>query len=189
MSAPGIDAALRPRLARQSIEKKPRLFFAVWPPLAAAESLHRWATHAQRETGGRVTRADTIHLTLAFLGEADPERTGAAAGGVRAARLELPIEQARYWPHNHIVWAGPWDMPPALAALANSLSASLANAGFTLEEHAFHAHVTLIRKARAKGALPLLPAVDWPVAEFALVRSELAAEGARYSVLQRFKLE
>jgi 2'-5' RNA ligase len=34
----------------------------------------------------------------------------------------------------------------------------------------------------------LLPAVAWPVEEFALMRSELAAEGARYSVLQRFTL-
>jgi 2'-5' RNA ligase len=135
-----------------------------------------------------VTLAETIHLTLAFLGEADPERAGAAASGVRGARHELPIEQARYWPHNHIVWAGPWEMPPALAALAGALDRSLAQAGFTLEERAFNAHVTLIRKARAKGALPLLPAVAWPVEDFALMRSEFAAEGARYSVLQRFAL-
>lgn len=135
-----------------------------------------------------MTRADTIHLTLAFLGEADPERAAAAASGVRAPRHELPIEQARYWPHNHIVWAGPWEMPPALAALAQSLGSALAKSGFELEERAFHAHVTLIRKARAKGALPLLPAVAWPVEDFALVRSELAAEGARYSVLERFAL-
>lgn len=107
---------------------------------------------------------------------------------MRGARHELPIEQARYWPHNHIVWAGPWEMPPALAALASALNGSLAKAGFTLEERAFNAHVTLIRKARAKGALPLLPGVAWPVDEFALMRSEFAAEGARYSVLQRFKL-
>lgn len=135
-----------------------------------------------------MTRADTIHLTLAFLGEADPERAAAAARGVGAPHHALPIEQARYWAHNHIVWAGPWEMPPALAALAASLGSALAKSGFELEERAFQAHVTLIRKARAKGALPLLPAVAWPVEEFALVRSELSAEGARYAVLQRFAL-
>ena len=171
------------------LEKKPRLFFAIWPPQAAAESLHRWALQAQHETGGRVTRADTIHLTLAFLGEAEPEGAAAAASSVRAARHELPIEQARYWPHNHIVWVGPREMPPALAAMAGALSGSLSKGGFTLEARAFHAHVTLIRKARAQGALPPLPAVAWPVEKFALVRSELAADGARYSVLQRFTLD
>jgi 2'-5' RNA ligase len=160
----------------------------VWPPLAAAERLERWALAAQRDTGGRAVKCEAIHLTLAFLGEADAENAARAAAGVRGARHELPIEQAHYWPHNRIVWVGPQETPPALAALAGALGVALAQSGFELEERAFSAHVTLIRKARVKGALPLLPAVSWPVDEFALVRSELSAEGASYSVLRRFAL-
>jgi 2'-5' RNA ligase len=143
----------------------------------------------QDDSGGRAAKSDAIHLTLAFLGEADPEKAAAAAASVRGARHELPIEQAQYWPHNHIVWAGPLETPPALAALAGALAQALASAGFELEERAFSAHVTLIRKARVKEALPLLPAVSWPVEEFVLVRSELSAEGARYAVLRRFRLD
>jgi 2'-5' RNA ligase len=164
------------------------LFFALWPPPAAAEALERWATAAQRDAGGRVVKRDAIHLTLAFLGEADPDRAGAVAQGVRGARHALPIEQAQYWPHNHIVWVGPQETPPALAALAGALGVALAQSGFELEERTFSAHVTLIRKARVKGALPLLPAVSWPVEEFALLRSDLSAEGASYAVLRRFAL-
>lgn len=164
------------------------MFFAVWPPQAAAGSLERWATAAQRDAGGRVVKREAIHLTLAFIGEADPEKAAVAAGGVRGACHELPIEQAHYWPHNHIVWAGPLETPPALGTLADDLARALKRSGFELEERAFSAHVTLIRKARVKEALPLLPAVSWPVEEFVLVRSELSAEGARYAVLRRFRL-
>jgi 2'-5' RNA ligase len=165
------------------------LFFAVWPPQAAAGSLERWATAAQREAGGRVVKREAIHLTLAFLGEADPEKAAAAAGGVRGACHELPIEQAHYWPHNHIVWVGPLETPPALGTLADDLARVLERSGFELEERAFSAHVTLIRKARARVALPVLPAIAWPVDAFALVRSDLSAEGASYTVLRRFKLD
>jgi 2'-5' RNA ligase len=108
---------------------------------------------------------------------------------VRGARHELPIEQAHYWPHNRIVWAGPRETPPALAALADDLARALGRAGFELEDRAFSAHVTLLRRARVRHALPPPPAVSWPVEAFALVRSDLSAEGASYSVLRRFALD
>ena len=87
-----------------------RLFFALWPPAVTAKALHAWAREAQGATGGRVTQPETIHLTLAFLGEVPDERLDAAlAAGrrVRGAPHELPIERARWWKHNRIVWAGP----------------------------------------------------------------------------------
>ena len=164
-----------------------RLFFALWPPAATAAALHAWALAAQKATGGRATRADTIHLTLAFLGETDPARVGAAVAAGRAAqgaRHVLPIEQARYWKHNRLVWAGPRVTDPALA---DALAAHLRAAGFVLEARAFKAHVTLVRKA-SPAQLPALPAVDWPVDEFVLVRSALSAGAPAYEVLARFPL-
>jgi 2'-5' RNA ligase len=165
------------------------LFFAIWPPRAAADALHAWALAAQHGCGGRVTRADTIHLTLAFLGEIDEKclvelRSVSAKG----ARHTLPIEQARYWPHNRIVWAGPREIPLPLKSLSELLSRQLEEKSFKTEKRPFAAHITLIRKARDAGELPPLPAVDWPVAEFVLVRSQLAAAGPGYEVLQRYPL-
>ena len=32
----------------------------------------------------------------------------------------LPVEQAQYWKHRRIVWAGPREMPAALATLAGA---------------------------------------------------------------------
>ena len=101
----------------------------------------------------------------------------------------LPIEQARHWAHNRIVWVGPNEMPGPLRILAGNLASQLKQRGFATEKRPFAAHVTLIRKARRHGELPRLPEVDWPVREFVLVRSRLSAGGSRYEVLERFPLK
>jgi 2'-5' RNA ligase len=164
-----------------------RLFFALWPPAEAARALGDWAQAAQPLTGGRPTGAAKIHLTLAFLGDADPQRAVTAARRANGSIHDLPLEQARYWRQNGIVWAGPRETPPALAALFESLSLELYREQFILERRPFAAHVTLIRKARAV-RLPPLPAVQWPVREFILVRSSPSASGSVYEPLERFAL-
>jgi len=140
------------------------------------------------DTGGRLVRPENIHLTLAFLGEADPGKAIAVARQVRAMRHTLPIEEARYWKHNAIVWVGPLAIPEALSDLAGQLYSSLRTEGFALEERPFAAHVTLLRKAKPVMALPPPPRVDWPVDEFRLVRSKVSREGASYEALERFSL-
>jgi RNA 2',3'-cyclic 3'-phosphodiesterase len=164
-----------------------RIFFAVWPPAEAARALARWALETQRQTGGNATHESKIHLTLAFLGDADHARAIRAARKVRAPGHTLPIEQARYWRDSRIVWAGPRETPSPLLDLFNRLKAELYEENFMLEPRPFAAHVTLIRKARA-AALPPLPAMDWPVGEFVLVRSALSPAGSSYEVLERFPL-
>ena len=165
-----------------------RIFLAVWPPVETAHALAEWAHNAQRHTGGRATDESKIHLTLAFLGDADAARAIEAAKRVKAEAHEMPIEQARYWRDNHIVWAGPHATPPPLQALFDRLSIELYREEFILERRPFAAHVTLIRKARAAQSLPPLPAVDWPVREFLLVRSSLSSKGSTYEPLERFAL-
>jgi len=140
------------------------------------------------DTGGRLVRPENIHLTLAFLGEADPGKAIAVGRQVRAMRHTLPIEEARYWKHNAIVWVGPLAIPEALSDLAGQLYSSLRTEGFALEERPFAAHVTLLRKAKPAMALPPPPRVDWPVDEFRLVRSKVSREGASYEALERFSL-
>ena len=156
-----------------------RLFFALWPPPQTAAALEQWARGCQ----GRVVPAANIHLTLAFLGEADPEAARKAAARVRGRIHELPLEQARYWRHNRIVWAGPRRTPGALAELVEKLSRELQQEQFILEDRPFAAHVTLLRNASVPKARTL-PRLAWPVVEFALVSSR----GGAYQDVQRFAL-
>ena len=163
-----------------------RLFFAVWPPAAAAHTLAGWSEAAAHATGGRRTAEGNIHLTLAFLGKADPAKAVAAARRVKAQAHRLPIEEARYL--NRMVWVAPKETPPGLAALHEKLAMELYREEFILERRPFAAHVTLIRDAR-RAQLPPLPPVEWPVREFLLIRSSLSSRGATYEPLGRFILQ
>jgi 2'-5' RNA ligase len=159
-------------------EKALRLFFASWPPAATAEALARWAREARGACGGRATPQDMIHLTLAFLGQADPGAAVATARGIRLPGATFVIEQARCWAHNRIVWAGPRETPAALAALARALG----------ETRRYAAHVTLLRGARPGAPLLPVPALEWPVREFELVSSTLSGAGPSYERLGRYAL-
>lgn len=104
------------------------------------------------------------------------------------ARHALPIEEARYWARNRIVWAGPRKTPEPLKALVASLSGELGKNGFRTEDRSFAAHVTLIRKANGGDGLAPLPTVRWPVEDYVLVRSRPTVKGSEYEVIGRFPL-
>ena len=161
-----------------------RYFFALWPPPETAHALAAWI----RRLDGRGTPKDKMHLTLAFLGDVDPDAAVAAARRVRGVAHALPMETAKYWKHNRIVWAGPRETPPELESLVEALHGELARAGYALERRPFAAHVTLVRSAPAPRELTPLPAVEWPVREFTLVRSTLSPKGSSYEVVERFAL-
>ena len=165
-----------------------RLFFALWPPAETAQALAQWAGAASRESGGRITVVHNIHLTLAFLGEAEPDKAIGAARRVRGRRHALPIDAARYVKRNEMVWVGPQTMPGELEELARQLHAGLSADGFVLEERPFAAHVTLVRKARMPKSIPPLPRVEWPIDEFLLVRSRTSPKGSTYDNVERFPL-
>lgn len=143
----------------------------------------------QRDAGGRATADETIHLTLAFLGDADTTKAIAAARRVRGKRFDLPIDATRYWKHNKIVWVGPQSTPPPLQDMVRQLHSALKADGFVLEDRPFAAHITLVRKAARPATLPPLPALAWPAPEFVLVRSTPTNAGSRYEILERFPLE
>jgi RNA 2',3'-cyclic 3'-phosphodiesterase len=162
-----------------------RFFFALWPPAETARALESWASTLE----GRVTPADKIHLTLAFLGTVSPEKAIVAARRVRGRPHELAVEKAQYWKHNRIVWAGPREVPPELHLLVQALHLELYRAEYILERRPFAAHVTLLRKARRPESLPPLPPVRWPVSEFLLMQSVLSSSGSSYQPLARFVLQ
>lgn len=165
-----------------------RLFFACWPPAGTAQALARWAAEVRNESGGKLVAVANIHLTLAFLGDADPDQAVAAARAVKGRRHELPIDAARYVKRNQMVWIGPGAIPGELASLVESLHGELRASGFPLEERPFAAHVTLIRKAHRPASIPPLPNVAWPVHEFLLVSSKTSADGSTYAPVERFAL-
>lgn len=171
-------------------EKSRRLFFAQWPTAAESEALACWQAPLLQRCGGKVMQTDTLHCTLAFLGEVAEHRLEAlrlAAQEVAFRPFGLTWRGAHYWGHNHIVYAAPDAIPPALGALVAALQDSLRAHRFRFEDRPYKPHVTLLRHASWKDApLPSMPAVHWQARDFVLVQSLGDAHGARYEVLCRF---
>jgi 2'-5' RNA ligase len=169
-----------------------RVFFALWPAQQVQDALARWARACREACGGRSPSAGSMHLTLAFLGEVEPERVRRLAGiaavdGV--APFELVFDRLGYWRHNRIAHAAASVVPSALATLAGRLAAELGAAGFRTEAREFVPHVTLARQARrAPGELRLEP-IRWPVEEVRLVESIRVDGKASYQTLQSWTLD
>jgi 2'-5' RNA ligase len=166
-----------------------RLFFAVWPSAAAAIQLAKVAQRAHGFCGGRAMREETLHLTLAFLGEvpaAKQDEARRAANNVQAAPFQVKLDRLAYWRHNRIVHAG-GDCPD-LVSLAAKLAANLRERGFALDARPFAAHATLVRDAVCPEPPAIAFDIRWPVAEFVLARSRRSADGAGYAIVGRWPL-
>ncbi|BAL25066.1 RNA 2',3'-cyclic phosphodiesterase [Azoarcus sp. KH32C] len=169
-------------------ESAARVFFALWPDEATARSLFRLSAEAHAACKGRRMRRDTIHLTLAFIGDVAHERLPqlmAVGDRVVPAAFTLRLDRIAGWRHNRIVWAGTDSTPEPLTGLVEYLNAALAEAGFPVEQRKFAPHVTLLRKA--EGELPrgeIAPPIDWQVRSFSLMESVRSHEGAQYVPLR-----
>jgi 2'-5' RNA ligase len=167
-----------------------RLFFALWPDDATRDALYRAGKWLHKHWGGRLMRADTLHITLAFLGSTPAEKLDAliaCADTVQTDAFELILDQAGYWRHNRIGWLGATETPPPHLELVGALNAALQAAGFPVDVRPHVPHVTLLRKS-VGGEVPPCEPVHWPVSDFVLVASRTEAEGAHYEVIRRWPL-
>jgi 2'-5' RNA ligase len=167
-----------------------RLFFALWPDDATRDALYRTGKWLHKHWGGRLMRADTLHITLAFLGStpaAQLDTLIACADTVETDAFEMNLDQAGYWRHNRIGWLGATETPPQHIELVAALNTALQAAGFPVDARPHVPHVTLLRKS-VGGEVPPCEPVRWPVSDFVLVASRTEAEGAHYEVIRRWPL-
>jgi 2'-5' RNA ligase len=168
---------------------KARVFFALWPEAGVQSSLHRHAGELHRRLGGKLTRQESIHLTLVFLGDTRLDRVDdarAAAARVGFEPFSMNIETAGCWSHNRVAWLAPVATPASLLALVNGLEAALNQAGFNFDARPYAPHITVLRKARCGPMDATLTPVVWRVQDFVLVRSALDSAGSRYSIIGRW---
>ncbi len=163
-----------------------RLFFALWPAPELAQALTAWQAALPRHGGRRVPQHN-LHLTLAFAGDVDAAMAACLQQGaeaVTAPAVALTLDRMdRFGP---LLWIGPSQTPPPLAALAEQLAALLTRCGLTPDPRPYRPHVTLIRHAhRAPTQLPEPPALPWHADHFCLAES---LPGQPYRLLQRYRL-
>lgn len=179
-------------MSQANPKKTAHVFFALWPQHEARAALAAWQGPLQQLCGGSVTPADNLHNTLVFLGDVEFGRLEAlqlAAQEVSGAAFNISFNLARYWGHNHIVYAAPGSEPPELAQLVSDLQQRLLRHHFKFDRRGYKPHVTLLRHAHwSDSPLPAMSPVVCKMRDFALVQSVSAGPGVRYEVLARFQL-
>jgi 2'-5' RNA ligase len=168
-----------------------RVFYALWPDRSVNSALTEAARRMHRVVGGRRTCNDSIHLTLAFVGDVDGGRLAellAPPAELTVARFTLRLDCWGCWPRNGIAWVAPSRVPDPLRELAEGMEAWLRDAGFEMDVRPFSPHVTLVRKAQCAPLPDSTPSIEWQVEDFVLVRSALAPDGSRYETIGRWPL-
>ena len=147
-------------------------------------------------------RPENLHLTLAFLGEVEPEHAAAAgealaAGLAGQAALTARTAGTGAFPERgaiRVLWLA---LEPAdsLLALAARVRDGFAAAGLPFDRKPFRSHVTLARARspwpatlRSRVAQLAAPALAIDVRELVLFESRLEAGGARYTARARVPL-
>lgn len=168
-----------------------RVFFALWPEELVRQALHTLSMEYQSRCDARVMHADTLHMTLLFLGEV--ERAYLPQLIQSARKVSVPsfgfvLERLSFWQHNRIAYAAPLLEVPALNQLATALQQELIAARFPLENYKFNPHVTLLRRLWHTLESQTIPPIMWWVDSFVLVESVKTDKGAHYQTLQKWPL-
>jgi 2'-5' RNA ligase len=182
-----------------------RVFCAVALP---EEVRNRAAAHIKRlreaapKARASWPRAESLHITLKFLGELETARVNSLSqAAARAAegfqKFELAIEGAGAFPPRgmpRVLWLGVKDDSGKLATLQQRLEEECAAAGFARETRkAFHPHLTIARlraPANAQSLATLHQEIGFEraafnVRELFVMRSELGPGGSRYTEISK----
>ncbi len=187
-----------------------RLFVAVEiePELVAAAAALIGELRARTEQlapGARITwvTPDRLHVTLAFVGDADASRTEAICGAlsppIDVPPFRLTAAGAGAFPTSgqpRVIWAGLTKGSDRLRQVEKVVSGRLAAAGIAAEPRAFNPHLTLARVRQAAGlrAAPLFDGLDGDVIgatgveAITLFDSRLSSTGPTYVPLLRAPL-
>jgi 2'-5' RNA ligase len=188
-----------------------RLFVAVDPPLEVREQLVEWARGvavAAREEGSargslRLLDAESLHLTLCFLGSRPVGEIDALAAALAAEvehTCQLSVGAPLWLPPRrpHALAVEIHDPGGELARVQERVSGALvAASGWRPERRRFRPHITLARvRGRVGGSrpvradrpgrelsLPATPRLSFTPEAIVLYRSWLTTEGAIYEAL------
>lgn len=169
-----------------------RLFFALWPDRRVrAEIVDRTAGSLQR-AGGRAVHPDNLHLTLVFLGGVPEQHLGGlidAAGRVQSVPFGMSLDKLGCFYRSRVLWLAPGRAPACLSTLHDHLCSMLNALDMAQGNRSYTPHVTLARGIKpGRDLVAAIEPVYWQARDFALVESQTHPDGARYRLLQRFRL-
>lgn len=183
-----------------------RLFVAVDPGADVVRRIeHVLMAIRPKAPSAKWVKADSLHLTLAFLGERpeeDAPKIGEALSQVAAAHapFELHFKGGGGFgrpSRPKVLWAGCEGDTDALAALQKAVEEALVPLGFVPDRRDFSAHLTLARARDTGGDLGLSRCVQGletedfgasTIREVVLYESRLSPAGASYTAVHKARL-
>ena len=149
-------------------------------------------------------KPEKLHLTVKFLGEIPADKLTQVIAAVENAAKEiepfsLVLENAGAFPPRgaaRVLWLGVKDESRNLSELQKRLEIETERIGFEREQRTFKPHLTIARlkepgKSRNLTDLHVqteFPAVDFPVSEIVVYRSDLRPTGSVYTSLAKIGL-
>lgn len=180
-----------------------RIFAAIPLPDYVTGAVDRVREGEEQARGLSWVQPEKQHLTLAFLGEVDPERQVELVRRLPEVTVRpfyLSLEGLGVFPRKgrpQVLWAGLAPTDPLLFQLHGKIERITLDLGFEPERRRFHPHVTIARcgfraeatvtrvmkKHREFGTAP------FQVNEFVLYASQLGPRGSVYTELLKVSLE
>jgi 2'-5' RNA ligase len=183
-----------------------RLFVALDLPAEVRRALDDLIARLQRQCReARWVRAESMHLTLKFIGHAidstDAKEFDALRAALAAIRSDMPVEMrfrgVGFFPNARrprVAWCGV-EASPNLAQIVADIERALEPLGIPREKREFLPHLTIARFDSPKGLEPLLRAADdlkscdfgsARETEFYLYESILKRSGAEYRRVETY---
>ncbi len=179
------------RMTPERFAKPQRVFFALWPDATLRAPLADLALEVARESGGRPTARNLLHLTLAFLGDqpaAGVETLRGIGAGIRARAFALTFDTIGGFRRTGIAWLGAGAPQPELEALQGELTTALQASGFVLDARPYAPHLTLARHCAVTPERRLPQPLCWCVSSLVLVESASGPGGPEYRTLADWSL-
>ncbi|WP_299019046.1 RNA 2',3'-cyclic phosphodiesterase [uncultured Photobacterium sp.] len=176
-----------------------RLFFALaLDSPAENKQAFRQLCHfsSQLPEGGHRVPNSNLHLTLAFLGQVNPEQKtqlSALAKQIVIPPFSLSCSTFRYWKRSKILWLGSENVPEPLYRLASELKQAALQVGLTQDERDYAPHITLKKQVpRRPEPMPDSPIFTFHFQHFGLYISQPCqttyGSGVEYRCLQQWPL-
>lgn len=178
-----------------------RAFIALELPQEIKQAIAEYVTPLRvLDKGISWTKAENVHLTLKFLGDATKAQIENVATALREVcasfePIRVEIADAGVFPNEHrprILWIGMKESSGKLAELAQRLESECRRLEFAKEERNFSPHLTIgrVKEGKAANVVKALRESPFPARqiffrECVLMRSELHAKGSIYTTLEK----
>jgi len=174
-----------------------RLFIGVFLPEDIKNYLYEVQDVLRKNIDGKIKweAKSRIHLTLKFLGEVDEDKLNIIKerlNKIKFKKFKVNLDKIGVFPNYDyikVIWVGLNPMDKAIE-LSKKIDSELLDLFHNDQE--FKIHITLARVKLIKNKFNNLNIkIDekkFEINEFYLIKSELSKDGAKYYILERFKL-